>query len=244
MALSCGRWWWSRSWSITRSTAERAGVAPKIEVMVDANSIVVDDNGPGIAAATVRKLASFDSKTSSNAAYVAPTRGQQGNALQSILPMGFVLDGKAGEVVIEANGKAHHIEFTIDPVRRKPVVAIVSEPSAVKKGTRVTVRWPNSPRSPIEDAEDEFLRLALHYVWLNPHLSLTAHWFGKEFVAWSAPDPAWSKWKPNSSTSPHWYNPERLRLLMASEIAYAEDSRKPSPSVREFVQQFRGLSST
>ena len=31
---------------------------------------------------------------------------------------------------------------------------------------------------------------------------------------------------------------------MASEIAHAEDSRKPSPSVREFVQQFRGLSST
>ena len=95
----------------------------------------------------------FDSKTSSNAAYVAPTRGQQGNALQIILPMGFVLDGKAGSVVIEANGRAHNIEFTIDPVRRTPSVAIRSEGSAVKTGTRVTVRWPNSPRSPIEDAE-------------------------------------------------------------------------------------------
>ena len=224
--------------------AEKAGTAPDITVTVDSDLIVVADNGPGIPAATVRKLANFDSKTSSNAAYVAPTRGQQGNALQSILPMGFVLDGKAGSVVIEANGRAHNIEFTIDPVRRTPSVAIRSEGSAVKTGTRVTVRWPNSPRSPIEDAENEFLRLVLHYVWINPHLSLTAHWFDKEFAAWTAPEPAWSKWKPNNSTSPHWYNPERLQLLMASEIAHAEDNRKPSPSVREFVQQFRGLSST
>ena len=31
---------------------------------------------------------------------------------------------------------------------------------------------------------------------------------------------------------------------MAAEIAHAEDARRPAPSVREFVQQFRGLSST
>ena len=163
---------------------------------------------------------------------------------RAILPMGYVLDGRSGSVVIEANGRAHHIDFTVDPIRRTPMVEIRSEPSAVKIGTRVTVRWPNSPRSALDDVEDDFLRLAVYYVWLNPHLSLTATWFGEEVVAWTASDPAWSKWKPDFATSPHWYSPERLRLLIASEIAHAEDSRKPSPSVREFVQQFRGLSST
>ena len=224
--------------------AERAGTAPDITVAVDSDSIVVADNGPGIPAATVRKLANFDAKTSSNAAYVAPTRGQQGNALQSILPMGYVLDGRSGSVVIEASGRAHHIDFTVDPIRRTPMVEIRSEPSAVKIGTRVTVRWPNSPRSALDDVEDDFLRVAVYYVWLNPHLSLTATWFGEAVVSWTASDPAWSKWKPDFATSPHWYSPERLRLLIASEIAHAENSRKPSPSVREFVQQFRGLSST
>ena len=126
--------------------AERAGIAPEVSVNVEANSIVVTDNGPGIIAATVKRLVNFDAKTSSNAAYVAPTRGQQGNALQSILPMGFVLDGAAGAVTIEARGRAHHIEFTVDPVRRTPTVAIRSEPSAVKIGTKVRVRWPNSPK--------------------------------------------------------------------------------------------------
>jgi hypothetical protein len=116
--------------------------------------------------------------------------------------------------------------------------------SRIRTGTRVTLRWPSSPRSPLAAAEAGFLRLANRYVWLNTHLTLTATWLGEERVTWTATDPAWSKWKPNNSTSPHWYSPERLRLLMAAEIALAEDRRQPSPSVREFVQQFRGLSST
>jgi DNA topoisomerase VI subunit B len=224
--------------------AERAGIAPEVSVNVEANSIVVADNGPGIAAATVKRLINFDAKTSSNAAYVAPTRGQQGNALQSILPMGFVLDGAAGAVTIEAHGRAHHIEFTVDSVRRTPTVVIRSDPSAVKKGTRVTVCWPNSPGLSLANAENIFLRLVTRYGWFNPHLTIEALWFGGEDAGWSVTNPTWTKWKPNSSTSPHWYNSERLRLLMAAEIAHAEDNRKPSPSVREFVQQFRGLSST
>ena len=126
--------------------AERAGIAPIISVSVDADAIVVTDNGPGIPAATVKKLTNFDAKTSSNAAYVAPTRGQQGNALQSILPMGYVLDRAAGAVVIETNGRAHAIEFTIDPIRRTPNVTIRSKPSTVRIGTKVTVCWPQSPK--------------------------------------------------------------------------------------------------
>ena len=53
---------------------------------------MVADRGPGIAPAVVASLVDYTAKTSSNAAYVSPTRGQQGNALQTILPMGFALD--------------------------------------------------------------------------------------------------------------------------------------------------------
>ena len=81
--------------------AENAGVAPEIKVTVGLDGIKVEDNGSGIPAATVKALTNYSVRTSSNAAYVAPTRGQQGNALQSILPMGFALDGEEGKTRIE-----------------------------------------------------------------------------------------------------------------------------------------------
>jgi DNA topoisomerase VI subunit B len=125
--------------------AERAGVAPVIEIVIEPDSITVADLGRGIKPAVVKALTDYSIKTSSNAAYVSPTRGQQGNALQSILPMGFVLDGKQGEVLIESQGKAHAIRFTVDPIRSTPVVSRDVTPSAVKIGARITVRWPDSP---------------------------------------------------------------------------------------------------
>lgn len=45
-------------------------------------------------------------------------------------------------------------------------------------------------------------------------------------------------------TSPHWYNAERMKLLMANEIAFTEDHRTVCPTVRDFIRQFRGLSGT
>src|SRR5271166_1806903 len=67
---------------------ERAGVAPKIAITVAADSISVADNGGGLAPDTVEQILNYANKTSSNAAYVSPTRGQQGNALQTMLAMG------------------------------------------------------------------------------------------------------------------------------------------------------------
>jgi DNA topoisomerase VI subunit B len=153
--------------------AERAGVPPLMEIVVETDSITVADRGRGIKPALIKALTDYSIKTSSNAAYVSPTRGQQGNALQSILPMGFVLDGKQGEILIESHGKAHTIRFTVDPLRSTPVVDRPVAPSAVKIGTRVTVRWPDSPRSPIAAAKGELLSLLATYTWLNPHLSFT-----------------------------------------------------------------------
>lgn len=57
-------------------------------------------------------------------------------------------------------------------------------------------------------------------------------------------DPGWRKWRPNMPTSPHWYDAARLFRLIAATVAYAEDHRQPCPSLRDFVRDFRGLSST
>src|SRR5262245_54348272 len=77
--------------------AEEAGIAPEITIAVTIASntltLTVTDNGSGIAPGVVARIINFHTKTSSREAYIAPTRGRQGNALQTILAMPFVLDG-------------------------------------------------------------------------------------------------------------------------------------------------------
>jgi DNA topoisomerase VI subunit B len=66
--------------------AEEAGVPPAIEISVDDDSIIVHDgSGRGIPSETVEKLIDYSARTSSRAAYASPTRGAQGNALQTII---------------------------------------------------------------------------------------------------------------------------------------------------------------
>jgi DNA topoisomerase VI subunit B len=72
--------------------AEEAGVPPVIEISVDEDSIVVHDgSGRGIPSETVEKLTDYSARTSSRAAYASPTRGAQGNALQTVIAMPFAL---------------------------------------------------------------------------------------------------------------------------------------------------------
>jgi DNA topoisomerase VI subunit B len=103
--------------------AEEAGVAPKIVIVVDANNatITVSDEGRGIPIQTVKALTDLSQRVSSRAAYVSPTRGQQGNALQSLFAMPCALhQHEPGHVVIEARGIEHKIAFEIDPLRQIP----------------------------------------------------------------------------------------------------------------------------
>ena len=128
--------------------AEEAEVAPQIAVSVSTQTgeITVSDNGPGITTETIDSLLDFTARTSSRAAYVGPSRGQQGHALQTILAMPFVLDGGVGETVIQARGIAHCIRFTVDPIRQEPRIACDRATSSVKNGTRVTIRWPRKAK--------------------------------------------------------------------------------------------------
>lgn len=99
---------------------EEGGVAPDIHIAVSDDEIAVTDNGPGIAPDTVADILDYTSRVSSREAYVSPTRGAQGNALKTILAMGFALDGERGETIIESGGGLHRITFSIDPIRQEP----------------------------------------------------------------------------------------------------------------------------
>jgi DNA topoisomerase VI subunit B len=169
--------------------AEEAGVAPNVEVEVKTDgSIVVTDQGPGLAPKVVASLVDYTKRTSSRAIYISPSRGAQGNALQTLIAMPYVLDGESGETVIESRGIAHRIVFTVDPLRQTPRVEHTKGPSAVKNGTRITIGSSERACSLVDDAKGQILSLLCDYAWLNPHLRLSAIGPARA-SAWSARRP-------------------------------------------------------
>jgi hypothetical protein len=75
--------------------AEEAEMPPVIKVTITTGKsgrptrIVVKDNGPGIPPATISAVIDYNIRVSSREAYISPTRGRQGNALKTILPMSY-----------------------------------------------------------------------------------------------------------------------------------------------------------
>jgi hypothetical protein len=126
---------------------EEAGVPPAITVAIWSDEggtrIVIEDNGPGIPPGTVAGIIDYNVRASSKEAIISPTRGRQGNALKTVLPMAYVLGGKGkGETWIEARGVRHRILFSVNQIRQEPIVQDIRTPSQVTTGTRVTVFWP------------------------------------------------------------------------------------------------------
>ena len=203
---------------------EEAEVAPVISIAVEPGSIVVEDNAGGIKTSTIKSILDYTIRVSSREAYVSPTRGAQGNALKTILAMGYVLDrerqdGNAeavGVTIIETRGIEHQIEFRVDHVNNEPRIAHTTSPSPVKIGSRITINWPVIPydgATLLDYARGEFIRLAEGYVWFNPHLTLRGSWYGKEFINVAATNPDWKKWGPRNPTSPHWYDENTAAAL-------------------------------
>jgi DNA topoisomerase VI subunit B len=228
---------------------EEAEIAPVISITVKGSTITVRDNGPGIPAKTIDAVLDYAIRVSSREAYCSPTRGAQGNALKTILPMGYVLaehrgEDAAGETIIETQGVAHHITFGVDHIKHEPRIAHTTKRSLVTRGTRITVELPayayyaDHLRDPIAVAKADFLELAEAYAWVNPHLTLRLIWNGERKIDIKASNPEWSKWLPSWPTSAHWYDEGRFRRYMAAHIAH-----RGSTTVRDFISEFRGMSS-
>ena len=223
---------------------EEGSVAPEIDMQVNHAGITITDNGPGIPPTTIERVLDFSVRVSSREAYVAPDRGAQGNALKTIVMMPFVLDGKVGQVEIVARGIRHIVNVAVDSIRQQPVVDHRQEESLepVKKGTAVSVRWPDSACSILTDAKGRFLQIAEDYTFLNPHLTLNLNWMGVETPV-GAIDRDWAKWRPDEPTCVHWYRLEDLTRLLGAYVADDQDNGRDR-TVREFIAEFRGLSGT
>jgi hypothetical protein len=238
---------------------EEAEVAPSIVVKVEPGVIVVEDNGDGIDAGTVASVLDYTVRVSSREAYCSPTRGAQGNALKTILAMGYVIDrglGRdaeaAGVTIIEARGVQYRIEFRVDHINNQPKIVHTTAPSEVQTGTRFTVQWPPEAEllTPEQEWSDTYPTVSLRfrelveaYAWLNPHLTLRGTFCGAEFVNVAATKPDWDKWRPRNPTSAHWYDEARLQRYLAAHVSRDLDLGQ-SRTVREFITEFCGLSGT
>ena len=226
---------------------EEAGIAPEIEIKVNGDKIIIADNGRGIPAQVIERVLDYSIRVSSRKAYVSPTRGAQGNALKTILPMGYVLSERHGdeacnETIIEARGVAHSVKFDVDHIKQEPRITHTTRPSTVVRGTRISVELPGfkvGSQWALDLHKQRFLALAESYAWINPHLSLRLEWNGKVELDVEASDLMWTKWLPFWPTSAHWYDKSRFRRYMAAHIAH-----RRGVTVREFVTEFDGMSGT
>jgi hypothetical protein len=232
---------------------EEVEVAPVIDVTVGPGSITIQDNADGFEADTVESILDYTIRVSSREAYVSPTRGAQGNALKTVLAMGYVLDREreddrginneaAGVTIIETRGSTHRIEFRVDHVNNQPKITHTIAPSPISVGTKITILWPKGA-SWLTSAETRFAHLAESYTWLNPHLSLCGTWHGRQFIKVAATDLNWEKWRPHNPTSAHWYDETRLQRYLAAHVARDRDLGRHR-TVRQFISEFRGLSGT
>jgi DNA topoisomerase VI subunit B len=221
---------------------EGAGVAPEITITVQPDVLIVSDNGPGLPYEVLRKSLDYSIRVSDKNHYIAPTRGQLGNALKCVWAAPFVDTGNARSVVeVESNGKRHTITVTLDRIAQQPQLELVTEEAIVKIGTTITLHWPGVASYLNGSKSDHFYNaiivpetLVRGYASLNPHAA-----FVLNEEHYPAANMQWKKWTPSDPTSPHWYDKERLRNLIAAYV-----NNGTAKTVREFVEDFRGLSST
>jgi hypothetical protein len=247
---------------------EEADVAPTIDVVADPCGITVRDNGPGLPEATLEEALKFTVRVSNREAYVSPSRGAQGNALKTLLPMPHVVDPHHGRLTIVAQGRRHEITCGADPISQRAFVQHDVTDLAKSKdphpqageekqalfGTEVRLEW--SPRAdeggevvwPFDGLSladeggfpDRFRALVEGFAVFNRHATISLTWFGRT-TTWEATDPSWSKWKPCQPTSAHWYKPQHLERLIGAYICHEKEAGVDR-LVSELVAEFDGLS--
>jgi DNA topoisomerase VI subunit B len=219
---------------------EEHGIAPQITIGIKTDSLMVADNGAGLSAETITKVIDYSVRASSREAFVAPTRGAQGNALKTIIAMPYALDGNVGTTMIEAHRVRLTITFKANQVRQEPVITVDQDRSFVRNGTHITVRWPEIPRSELNAGRDRILQIAEDYSAFNPHLTLQVTIDGKPWTHTPASNQQWRRWQPSDPPTAYWYEPDTFERLIAAYVRDDQD-RGRNTLVREFVSQFRGL---
>jgi DNA topoisomerase VI subunit B len=221
---------------------ESAGVEPVIRVELEQDAVSISDNGPGLPDDVLRRSLDYSIRVSDKNHYIAPTRGQLGNALKTVWAAPFAVDGEHGQVDVWTRGNQYTIDVSLDRIAQTPILELSETPGHVKNGTTIKMHWPEIASYLEQKQNTNFynepipalLELLQNYSLFNPHVS-----FAMGDWLWSASDPTWQKWTPITPTSPHWYTVENVRNLAAAYLSAGQNK-----TIREFVAEFRGLSGT
>jgi DNA topoisomerase VI subunit B len=214
----------------------------EIGVRLDKDSITVSDNGPGITGKIVKGVLDYSVRISDKKHYVAPTRGQLGNALKCVVAAPFVATNKTSVIEIAARGRRYAIEIQADRIAQQPKIAYTTTSESTKIGTILQIHWPEvssyfksyfQDLYQFGDLHEAVAALLEDFSAFNPHVSFI---FNGDRRAATAPD--WQKWRTDQPTSAHWYRPEDLRALIAAHITERD------LLVRDFVENFAGLKRT
>lgn len=249
---------------------ENVGISPELEVDIfDRHGfleISVKDNGPGLKRNVVRKVLNYKTRTSDKDAYVSPTRGAQGNALKTVFAIPYILSSanpQEGTCEIESYGVRHIVKIKLDAIKQRPQIMHEQIEIVKSRGCKVTAWLDNA--SIIDDHYPKFLQILEDYQLFNPHLRLLLRsnvfyehrpydkngerttdescYVPMTSQGYEPTNPSWTKWRPNDFTSPLWYTVEDLKKLIRSHISLIQDRGKDL-TLREFVAQFRGITST
>lgn len=223
---------------------ENAGKSPEISISLDIDDygngvISVKDNANGISADVVNKILDFNTRTSDKEAYRSPSRGAQGNALKTLLAIPFVITGKSSQLVIESQGIKHDIRISVDTIAQKPVINHQQTEIVKKDGSIFTVYTGIN----LDDYKLEFLQIVRNFSVFSPHCIIQTNGLAESSTIDRPTNPSWQKWTPSDPTSPHWYSQQDFNRLISAYIAKSRDGGRDY-TIREFIAQFRGLSST
>jgi hypothetical protein len=210
---------------------EEHGVDPEITVTIAGSVLTVADNGPGMPPEIIERLCTLAECTSSRAAYAAPDRGAQGNALQTIMMLGFGFGRETSRLTIESRGINHQIGLRVNRLAGQIELERVATEVQGGEGTSVSIVWPEPiDRGHIEHLVDE-------HAWLNPHVEYRLI-IGASSCSWEA-TAAICKWTPGLPIPAHWYTLERFAHRVLLEIG-----RDRQITVAQFLGTFAGLKST
>ena len=225
---------------------EGTRTAPVITITLEPDGITVADNGPGLNPEIIKRSLDYRIRISDKKYYVAPTRGQLGNALKCVWAASFVANGE-GLVEVTACGLHHRIEIHLNRIAQAPDISHTITPS-VKNGTSVTVHWPGIASLEPHDQTAEFYQtetvsdalpaLMADFATFNPHATFHLR-LPSGHSSYPASDSEWSKWLGSQATSSHWYRVADLCALIAAEVR--ENGHK---TIRDFVAEFDGLAGT
>ena len=122
---------------------ENAGRPPEINITLAPDAVTVQDGGPGLPLATLERSLDYLVRVSDKIGYVAPTRGQQGNALKTVWAAPYVIDGERGQIDVTTGGTIYHVEVALDRIAQQPALSLTTSPDGlVKNGTAITMHWP------------------------------------------------------------------------------------------------------